>query len=132
MAEPVTTTALPLVVTQAGLMGLVAMALGVPSLTVICAVVGATVAVAQSGRVAWSARGIASAVLSFALSLLFALAGAHFLGLVLVGALGKLIALPAGSADPLLALLLGLLGQSVILPALSKRLGAEIETRGIQ
>lgn len=104
---------------------------GVPIWTVIAAVVGATIAVSQSGRLDLSVRGMWAVFISFAAAASFGVLGGPFVGTIVVAVLSKLaIPLAQGSADALLAWAFALQGQTVILPAVARRLGVEIAQRG--
>jgi len=105
---------------------------GVPIWTVIAAVVGATIAVSQSGRLDLSMRGMWAVFISFGAAASFGVLGGPFVGAVVVAVLSKVLSIPvaSGSADALLAWAFALQGQTVILPAVARRLGVEIATRG--
>lgn len=129
MAEPTVPAA-----ALAGLtIGSISVATGVPIWTVIAALVGATIAVGQSGRLELTLRGLWAVFISFALSVSCGIYGGPMLSGALLAVAARLgVVLQGGSVEALLAWVLALLGQSTILPAVSKRLGVEIETRGIQ
>lgn len=134
MPEPTTTTAAVVAtasVTGATLTG-VGLAAGVPLPVIICAVLGATIAVSRGSRVELTPAGLWSALLTFALSLAMGVVAGPLFGAAIERAAEKFVGLSIAGlgANALCALLLALLGQSVILPAVSKRLGVEIETRG--
>lgn len=123
----------PAVVAAGITVGGVSVVAGVPVWTVLAAVLGASIAVAQSGRMDMTLRGMGALFVSFVAGASFGVFGGSFLGGVLVAALAKFGIAPVQHAqlpDALLAWLLALQGQDVILPALAKRLGVEITNRG--
>ncbi len=134
MPDPTTTTAA--VVTAAGTAGAAitgaGLAFGIPLPVIVGAVLGATIAVSRAGRLELTPRGLWSAALAFGLALAFGVFGGPFAGAFVERGTEKLFGFPVSGlgADALCALILALLGQPVVLPAISKRLGAEIETRG--
>lgn len=135
MPEPTTTTAA--VITATGAAGAAitgaGLAFGIPLPVIVGAALGATIAVSRGERIEMSVRGLWAAMLAFAMALAFGVFGGPFAGAVLEQLMTRLLSHPMAGlgADALSALILALLGQSVILPAISKRLGAEIETRGV-
>ena len=134
MPDITTTTAVA--VTTAGVAGAAitgtGMAFGIPLPVIVCAVLGALIAVSRGERVAMTVGGLWSAMLAFALALAFGVFGGPFAGAFLERGIEKLLGFSMSGlgADALCALLLSLLGQTVILPAIGKRLGVEIEHRG--
>lgn len=134
MPDPTTTAAT--VVATAGITGTVitgaGLVLGIPLTVIVGAVLGATIAVSRGGRVELTVAGLWSMLLSFFLALFMGVFGGQVLGVALERAAEKLIGIEISGLGlaALCAVVIALLGQSVILPALSKRLGAEIETRG--
>lgn len=121
----------PAVVAAGVAIGGVSVVAGVPIMTVIAAVVGATIAVSQSGRLELTFAGVWAVFISFAAAASFGVLAGPFFGSILVSGLSKLgVAVQAGGADALLAWAFALMGQSVILPAVAKRLGVEIAMRG--
>lgn len=127
----------PAVVAAGITVGGVSVVAGVPVWTVLAAVLGASIAVAQSGRMEMSVRGLATLFVSFVAGASLGVFGGAFLGSFLGGVLVALLtklgvapAQPVQPPDALLAFLLALQGQDVILPALARRLGVEISNRG--
>lgn len=130
MADPATTAAAGGFIAGAAIASF-ANQIGVPVPVLISAVVGATVAVSVSDRVKWSAAGIWAGLVSFALALCCGIVLGRGCGSLLVQGLHKFsfdLDKDVGYAS--CALVLSVLGQSVILPAVAKRFGAEIENRG--
>ena len=134
MADPVTTAGIAAGTVATGVtIGAIAAQLGVPAPTLIIAAVGAAIATGHAERLEWSRAGLWIGASSFSVSLMFGVLGGRFCGHVIAQAFSKLgITVPLDAAITLLTLLISLLAQSVILPALSKRIGVEIETRGSQ
>lgn len=134
MPDPTTTTAA--VVATAGITGTAitsaGIAAGIPIPVIIAAVLGATIAVHRGEKLELSIKGLWSVVLAFALALAFGVFGGPLFGAGIERAAAKFLDLEiyGMGADALCALLSALLGQSVFLPAITKRLGVEIETRG--
>jgi uncharacterized membrane protein YeaQ/YmgE (transglycosylase-associated protein family) len=131
MADPATSAAVGGFAAGAALASL-ANHLGVPVPTLVVAVIGATVAVSVSDRIKWSPAGIWAGVVSFALALSFGIAGGKFAAPILVQALAKAgFDVTLDAALGVCALILSIIGQSVLLPAISKRFGVEIDARGV-
>ena len=127
MADVTTPAAVAAGITIGGVSAVV----GVPIWTVIAAVVGATIAVSQSGRLELSVRGMWAVFTSFAVAASLGVLGGPFVAAVVVQVLAKLsITVAESSADALMAWAFALQGQAVILPAVARRLGVEIAQRG--
>ena len=127
MADVMTPAAVAAGITIGG----VSVVAGVPIWTVIAAVVGATIAVSQSGRLELTLRGMWAVFISFAAAASFGVLSGPVIGTVVVAVFAKLsITVDHGAADALLAWACALMGQSVILPAVARRLGVEIAQRG--
>lgn len=107
-------------------------AAGVPITVIVSAVLGAMIAVNRGERVELTARGLWSTLLVFACALAFGVFGGRLLGVGFERALLTLFRLDLAGlgAQELFALTIALLSQSVIVPALARRLGMEIVTRG--
>jgi hypothetical protein len=118
MPEP-TSTALAVTAAGASTLAVIATAIGVPAPVVLAGVLGATIAVGQSGKLDWNWRSLAAALLAFAASLGLGIWGGSLASRVAVGVLNGMFAslhLPDGFADPLFTLLVSMLGQSQLLP----------------
>lgn len=118
MPEP-TSTALAATAAGASTLAVIATAIGVPAPVVLAGVLGATIAVGQSGKLDWNWRSLAAASLAFAASLGLGIWGGLLAGHVLVGLLNGMfpaLHLPDAFADPLCTLLVSMLGQSQLLP----------------
>lgn len=110
------------------------LAAGIPIPVILAAVVGAVIAVNRGERIELSVRGLWTTFLSFALALAFGVLGGPLCGFAIERWFEVWLKVPISGmgADALCALILSVLGQSVILPALAKRLGVEITSRGTQ
>jgi len=128
MADPLMPTNAVVGVTIGG----VSMALGADGLLVLAAIFGALLAAGQSGRLEWTFRSVLVGLASFGASVVLGIAGGITLGAAALALALKLgMALPREHVNALFALFVALYGVGVILPALAKRLGVEIETRGV-
>lgn len=131
MAEPVTSSALGGMLAGAALANL-ANQFGVPVPMLLTAAIGATVAVSAADRIAWTARGILAGLTSFVMSMTFGVVvGGQFFGSILQQGLAKVgFHVAFDVAASVVALIFSLQGQSIILPAIGRRFGVEVEKRG--
>lgn len=112
--------------------GGVSIALGADGLLVLSSILGALLAAGQSGRLEWTLRSVLVGLGSFGASVVLGIAGGITLGSTALSLALKVgLTLPREHVNALFALFVALYGVSIILPALAKRLGVEIETRGV-
>lgn len=130
-------TSSALAATAAGASGLavVATTMGVPAPIVLAGVLGATIAVAQSGKVAWGWSSVMAALLSFGASLGIGIWGGNLIGRLVVNAINAVITdphlqLPASAADPLCTLVLSMVGQRELLPLAIRALAGLVGPKG--
>ncbi|RZL07167.1 MAG: hypothetical protein EOP40_16290 [Rubrivivax sp.] len=135
MPDPTTTTAA--VVATAGMTGAAitgaGLVFGIPVFVILAAVVGAAAALSKGDRIELSVRGLWAALMSYALAAVFGVFGGRVCGALLEKFVEKMLSIDISGlgSDALCALLLALLAHPVILPAISRRMGVEIETRGV-
>lgn len=135
MPEPTSTTAV--VVATASVTGAAitsaGMIAGIPPLVIVAAVLGAAAASTRGSKIELTAAGLWSALITFAVSLGMGALGGRLCGAAIERLTEKYVGIEVSGlgADALCALLIAMLAHTAILPALSKRLGVEIDTRGV-
>lgn len=135
MPEPTASAAVAAAPSAAGaVIAGAGLAAGIPVPVIIAAVVGAVIAVNRGERIELTMRGLWSTFLAFAAALVFGIFGGRLCGVGFERAMLKVFDIPLDGlgADIVCALVLAMFSHAVIFPAIAKRLGVEITTRGAQ